>query len=347
MASTQSTTVLVTGGSGFMGAHLILQLLAAGYIVRTTIRNLSRENEIRKWLLDAGAAGTDRLSFFAADLTKDDGWPRAIRGCTFVHHVASPFPSGTPKDENELILPAREGTLRVLSAAQKEGVKRVILTSSFAAIGYGHHSRSKKEPFTEKDWSNLDDSVAAYHKSKTIAEKAAWQFIKDQGAGLELTVINPVGIFGPILSSDYSSSIDIVKRLMDGSIPGCPQLYFGTVDVRDLADLHIRAMTDPAANGQRFIAVNDGGPISILDIAKIIKKNRPEKAAKVPTKQLPNLLIHVMALFSPTARGISSQLGDIKIAENKKAKSILGWKPRSAEETMLDTADSLVAFGIV
>ncbi|KAH8800250.1 hypothetical protein F5884DRAFT_809776 [Xylogone sp. PMI_703] len=342
------TTVLVTGGSGFVGAHLILQLLAAGYVVRTTIRNLSREEEIRKWLKDAGVRDSDRLSFYAADLLNDDGWSESMKGCTFVHHVASPFPSGAPKNEDELIVPAREGTLRVLSAALKEGVKRVILTSSFAAVGYGHNSRTRKEAFTENDWTNLGGSgVTAYHKSKTLAEKAAWEFVKEKGAGLELTVINPVGIFGPVLSNDFSSSIQIVKRLMDGSMPGCPQLHFGTVDVRDLADLHLRAMMSSVAAGERFLAVSDGGSISIFDIAKIIRKNRPEKAAKVPTKQLPNLLIHISAIFSPTARAIVPQLGDVKVIENKKAKDLLGWKPRTVEETMVDTADSLVKFGIV
>lgn len=253
-----STTVLVTGGTGFVGAHLILKLLAVGYMVRTTVRNVSRAQEVRKWLTDAGAKSTDRLSFHAADLGKDDGWKEAVSGCSFVHHVASPFPAELPKDENEIIKPAREGTLRVLRAARDARVQRVVITSSFAAIGYGYPQR-RKEPFSEKDWSILDGKVpvTSYMKSKALAEKDAWEFAKTEGKDLELTVINPTAIFGPALSADYSSSLEIVKKLMDGSMPGCPQLAFGVVDVRDLVDLHMRAMTDPAAKGERFLAVND------------------------------------------------------------------------------------------
>lgn len=248
------STVLVTGGSGFIGSHCILQLLAGGHRVRTTVRNLKREGELRALLKRGGAEPGERLSFYAADLESDTGWREASAGCDYVLHVASPFPATSPKDENELIVPAREGALRVLRAARDAGVKRVVLTSSFAAIGYGRPPQQK--PFDETDWTDPNgEGVYPYVKSKTLAERAAWDFIAAEGRGLELSVVNPVAVLGPVLAPDYSTSIMVVQRLMDGAVPGCPQLTLGVVDVRDVADLHIRAMTDPAAKGERFLAV--------------------------------------------------------------------------------------------
>ena len=247
-------TILVTGGSGFVGAHCILQLLDKGYRVRTTVRSLARETDVRAMVRQGGADPGDRLEFAAADLTQDAGWPEAVAGCTYVLHVASPFPPAAPKHEDELIIPAREGALRVLRAARDAGVKRVVLTSSYAAIGYGQPQQSA--PFDETNWTNPNgDDVRAYTKSKTLAERAAWDFIAKEGGALELAVVNPVGVFGPVLGSDYSTSILLVQRLMDGAMPGCPRLWFGLVDVRDVADMHLRCMTDPAAKGERFLAV--------------------------------------------------------------------------------------------
>ena len=341
------TTVLVTGGSGFVGSYVILALLAQGYTVRTTVRRLSREPATRAALESAGASpeSLDRLTFVAADLASDDGWAEAVRGCAFVQHVASPFPAAAPKHEDELIVPAREGTLRVLRAARDAGVKRVVLTSSFAAIGYGH----RKEAYTEEDWSVLDGDkpIPAYHKSKALAEKAAWDFAAQEGIPFDLAVVNPVGVFGPVISTDFSPSVEIVQKLLDGSMPACPQISFSMVDVRDLADLHIRAMVTPAAGGQRFLGSADGRPLSFLDTARIIKQGRPERSAKVPTKQLPNWVVKGMAIFNPRVRQIVSQLGDVRVASNDKAKAALGWKPRPVEETILDTVDSLFAHGIV
>ena len=235
------STVLVTGGSGFIGSHCILQLLAAGHTVRTTLRNLKRESDVRDMLRQGGAEPGERVSFFATDLESDAGWPQAVAGCEFVLHIASPFPQGVPKDANELIVPAREGALRVLRAARDAGVKRVVLTSSFAAIGYGQMPRSV--PFDETNWTDPNASgVQPYAKSKTLAERAAWDFVAREGGSLELSVVNPGGVFGPVLGPDYSTSILLVQRLMDGAMPGVPRLTFGVVDVRDVADLHIRAM---------------------------------------------------------------------------------------------------------
>jgi nucleoside-diphosphate-sugar epimerase len=317
-------TVLVTGGSGFIGSFCILQLLAAGYQVRTTVRDLGREADVRAMLKQGGAAAGDRLSFIAADLAKDEGWAEAAAGCQYVLHVASPLPASAPKHEDELIVPAREGTLRVLRAARDAGVRRVVVTSSFAAIGYGHEQRVK--PFDETDWTDLNGGdVTAYPKSKTIAERAAWDFLKKEGGGLELAVVNPVAVFGPLLGPDYSSSILIVQRLMSGSLPGCPQLYLGAVDVRDVADLHLRAMTNPAAKGERFLAVA-GDFLSFVDIAKILKARMGDSARRVPTRQLPNWLLRLAALRDPAVKLILPELGKRKNATNEKARRMLGWR---------------------
>jgi nucleoside-diphosphate-sugar epimerase len=332
--------VLVTGGSGFVASHCILQLLDAGYNVRTTVRSLSKDKEVRDTLMSAGMQYGERLTFAATDLTKDAGWAEAIAGCTYVQHVASPFPAAEPKNENDLIIPAKEGALRVLKAARDAGVKRVVLTSSFVAIGYGHAVTDKT--FTEKDWSNLEGpGITAYAKSKTIAERAAWDFIKTEGNGLELAVVNPVGVFGPVLGADYSTSIQMVKRLMDGTVPACPKLTFGVVDVRDVADLHIRAMTNPAANGERFLAVA-GDFMSMLQMALALKKNLGEEAKRVPTKELPNWILKIIALFDPAVKLLVPELGKNKNGSNEKAKTLLGWKPRSSEEAITATAQSLV-----
>jgi len=338
-------TVLVTGGSGFIGSHAILQLLAAGHQVRTTIRNLKREGEVRAMLKEGGAEPGNRLSLFAADLEKDAGWREAVAGCDFVLHVASPLPPSVPKHEDELIVPAREGTLRVLRASRDAGVKRVVLTSSFAAIGYGH--RVRETPFNETDWTDPNgDDVAPYTKSKTLAERAAWDFIAWDGGSLELSVINPVAVFGPLLGPDYSASILLVQRMMDGAMPGAPQLYFGAVDVRDVADLHIRAMTHPAAKGERFLAVA-GDFMSMLDIAKILKARMGATAKRVPTRQLPNWLVRLAALRDPAIKLILPELGKKKNATNEKATRLLGWTPRSNEESLVATAESLVRLGLL
>jgi nucleoside-diphosphate-sugar epimerase len=339
------STVLVTGGSGFVGSHCLLQLLAAGHTVRTTVRNLKREPDVRAMLKQGGAEPGERLSFVAADLEQDAGWREAVAGCEYVLHVASPFPESLPKHEDELIVPAREGALRVLRAAKSAGVKRVVLTSSFAAIGYGHPPQAA--PFDETSWTNPDgDDVRPYVKSKTLAERAAWDFIVREGGGLELAVVNPVGVFGPVLGSDYSTSILLVQRLMDGAMPGCPKLSFGAVDVRDVADLHLRAMTDPAAKGERFLAIA-GDFLSMREIALILKARLGAAARRVPTRQLPNWLVRLAALRDPAVKQILPELGKSKNATNAKAKHVLGWQPRSSEEAIVATGESLVRLGLL
>ncbi len=339
------STILVTGGSGFIGSHSIVQLLAAGHRVRATVRSLNREGDVRAMLKEGGAEPGDRLSFIAADLEKDAGWPEAVAGCEYVLHVASPFPQNMPKHEDELIVPAREGALRVLRASRDAQVKRVVLTSSFAAIGYGHPPQSA--PFDETSWTDpMGDGVTPYVKSKTLAERAAWDFIAREGGGLELSVVNPVGVFGPVLGPDYSTSILIVQRLMDGAMPGCPQLNFGVVDVRDVADLHIRAMTHPAARGERFLAVA-GDFLSMVDIAKVLKARMGARARRVPTRQLPNWLVRIAAMRDPAVKQILPELGKARNATSEKARRMLGWAPRSREESIAAAAESLVRLGLL
>jgi len=330
--------VLVTGGSGFIGSHCILQLLNSGYRVRTTVRTLDREQEVRAMLEAAGADATGRLSFVEADLLSDAGWAAAVAGCDYVLHVASPFPPGLPKNEDELIIPAREGALRVLRAARDAGVKRVVLTSSFAAVGYGQKITDR--PFSEENWTDPNQKIGAYVKSKTIAERAAWDFIEREGGALELSVVNPVGVLGPVLGKDYSTSIQLVQRLLDGTVPGIPNLSFALVDVRDVADLHLRAMTHPAARGERFIAVA-GESMAMREIAKVLRDHLGQTARRVPTRVIPNWIVRLSALFDQSLAQIVPELGIIKPVTNEKARRLLGWEPKSNEEAVLATAKSL------
>jgi nucleoside-diphosphate-sugar epimerase len=339
------STVLITGGSGFIGSHCILKTLAAGHDVHTTVRDLKREGEVRAMLKQGGAEPGDRLRFFAADLENDAGWREAAEGCDFVLHVASPLPLKMPEDENDIVRPAREGALRVLRASRDAGVKRMVMTSSYAAIGYGHAPR--KEPVDETQWTNLDGGdVSPYVKSKTLAERAAWEFIDREGKGLELVAINPVVVAGPALAADYSASIFLVRRLMDGRIPALPRLYFGIVDVRDVADLHLIAMTHPAAAGQRFLAVA-GDFISMRDMGLMLKRRMGAAASKVPTRQMPDWLVRLAAKFNPTARAALPELGKYKNATNEKARRVLGWSPRSVEDALVASAESLVQLGLL
>ena len=339
------STLLVTGGTGFIACHTILQALGGNHRVRTTIRSLKREADVRAMLKQGGSEPGDRLSFFTADLGNDAGWAEAAAGCDYVLHVASPFPANAPKHEDELIVPAREGALRVLRAARDARVKRVVLTSSFAAIGYGH--APQQAPFNETNWTDpTGGDMTAYVKSKTLAERAAWDFVAAEGGALELSVVNPVVVFGPVLGPDYSPSVLLIQRLMSGTVPGSPKLTFGVVDVRDVADLHLRAMVHPAAKGERFLGVA-GDFIWIRDIAKVLKDRLGEAARKVPTRQLPNWLVRLAALRDPAVKQILPELGKQKNGSNEKARRVLGWAPRSNEEAIVATAESLLRFGLL
>ncbi len=312
--------VLVTGGSGFLGGHCIAAALAAGHEVITTVRNLSKSDGVRRMLKTAGAAANQDVRFFAADLGSDDGWSDAVAGCDFVIHTASPFPATQPDNPNDVIVPARDGALRVLRAAEGAGVRRVVLTSSFAAIGYG--PAPADYVFTEKDWTPADAPNQPYILSKTVAERAAWDYI-GKAASLELTVVNPTGIFGPILGPELSTSIQMIKGLLDGAFPEVlPDMWFGVVDVRDVADLHLRAMVDPGAAGERFIAVS-GEPLSLLGVATILREQFRDLAARVPSRSV-----------TPGQRSH-------RRSSNAKARQVLGWSPRSGKEAIIASAESL------
>jgi nucleoside-diphosphate-sugar epimerase len=342
-ASQGQKTVLVTGGSGFLAGWCVIQLLRQGHRVRTTVRDLAREAEVREGVAAEVEAG-DRLSVLAADLLGDDGWAEAVEGCDYVLHVASPFPPAQPKDPDELIVPARDGTLRVLRAGLDAGVERIVVTSSVAAISGGRERSAG--PLTEENWSDPDNpKLTPYARSKTIAERAAWDFVAKEG-GPELAVVNPVAVLGPVLGPDYSPSIMIVQRMMDGAIPGCPQRWFGVVDVRDVADLHLRAMTHAAARGERFLCTG-GDFMSMLEIAKVLKARMGAAAAKVPARQLPNWLVRLAALRDPALKQLIPELGKQKNGTNAKARGLLGWKPRSSEDAIVASAESLIRLGLL
>lgn len=330
--------VLVTGGSGFIAVHCILQLLQAGYLVRATLRSLTREAEVRAMLKEGGVEAGDRLTFIETDLSSDNNWDKAVADCTYVLHVASPTPNVNYKHEDDMIIPAREGVLRVLRAARDAGVRRVVLTSAMGAIVYGHPNQAA--PFDETTWTNTTEAPP-YQKSKTLAEQAAWEFIKTEGNGLELSAINPAGVMGPVLGPDYSHSINIIKNLLIGKMAGCPKINSCFVDVRDVADLHLRAMVDPAAAGERFIATA-GESIWMVEVAKILKKNLGAAADKVHAKELPNTLLRVAALKDPMVKSMLPLLGRIFNVTSAKAIRVLGWSPRTTEEAITATAESMI-----
>ncbi|RMZ59406.1 aldehyde reductase [Chryseobacterium nematophagum] len=317
------TTVLVTGGTGFLGVHTILQLLQQGFEVKTTLRSLAKKDSIIKALEEEGITDFSSLSFIEADLMSDKNWDQAVKDCDYVLHLASPFPAQNPKDENEVIIPARDGALRVLKASRDAGVKRVVLTSSFAAVGYSMDT--KDHVFTESDWTDTDTNtnISAYVKSKTIAEKAAWKFIEKEGNGLELTVINPVGVFGPAIGNITSTSLDVgVSSILNGTLNYTPSFTMNIVDVRDVVDLHIKAMLHPKASGERFIAASEG-VMSFYDIVELFKKERPQYTQNIQP-------------LEPIGKEFYKKIS------NEKAKTILQWKPRNHEESLLASIDSLM-----
>ncbi len=341
-SQTQMSTVLVTGGSGYLGGWCVVELLRRGYRVRATVRDLSRETEVRSRIEPEVDAG-DRLSVLAADLSSDDGWEQAVDGCDYVMHVASPFPPVQPKDPDELIVPAREGTLRVLRAALEAGVERVVVTSSVAAVG-GSTSRSSVA-LTEESWTDADNpKLTPYTRSKTIAERVAWDFVREQGAVEKLAVVNPGAILGPVLSDDRSFSLELIERLLKG-MPGTPRLGYSIVDVRDVADMQIKAMTAAEAGGERFIAVNEFWWMS--EVAAVLRDRLGPGAAKVPKRAVPDLLVRGMAIFDPSVRSIVGQLGRKVEMSSEKARTLLGWSPRPVEETVVDCAQSLISEKVV
>lgn len=331
--------ILVTGASGFIGSHCILDLLNNGYEVRGTVRKLDRAEKLRN-ILAKHHKGAAELELVEATLTSTDGWAKAMQNCDGVFHVASPVPTIQPKDPNEVIEPARQGTLNVLSAAKEVGIKRVILTSSVAAI---HGSiKAKEHTYTAKDWSKIDDEkLNAYAASKTIAERAAWDFVTDGGP--ELATINPGMVMGPALEADYGSSLEILVKLMNGAAPMAPKLGFEIVDVRDVAALHRLAFEAPDAPGQRFLC--GAGFRWFIDVANVLKKEFPNHRG-IPTREMPNFLSRVFALFVKEVAGFLDDLEVIKKLDCTPARAI-GWQPRSPEEAIIAGGRSLLDLGIV
>jgi nucleoside-diphosphate-sugar epimerase len=332
-------TVLVTGGTGFLGGWCVALLLERGYEVRTTVRDLAREQQVYDAVRAAGVDPRSHLSVLAADLKSDEGWQNAVTGCRYVLHVASPFPPVQPKDPDELIVPARDGGLRVIRAALEEGVERVVMTSSVAAIR-GDRPSSEADPYTEADWTDGNDTARTpYVRSKTLAEQAAWEHVDNAGARERLTTVNPGAIIGPALSDDHSYSLQAIERLLDG-MPAAPRLGFTFVDVRDVADLHIRAMTTPEAGGQRFIATDRW--LWLADVAAILRERLGDAAKKVPSRTAPDLLIRAMGLFDGSVRSIVSDLGRRSWYSSEKARTTLGWETRPVEDSIEDCARSLL-----
>ncbi len=340
----ESERVLVTGGSGYIASFCIAQLLREGASVRTTVRSRAREAAVRA-AIGKLAQADDRLEIVVADLNADAGWPEACAGCSGVLHVASPLPSRNPKNDDDLVRPARDGALRVLKAARDGGVARVVMTSSTAAVAYGHGGRAK--PFTEEDWSDPADrsDSSAYERSKMIAERAAWDWHGREAGALELVTICPGAVLGPVLGDDFSASLDIVRRLIDGSLPGLPHFGWPLVDVRDIADLHVRALRAPNAAGQRFIGA---GPFYwMTDIARVLRDRVPEVANEVPKHQLPSWLVRLSSVADPVVRNRLFELDKERPVSADKAKHALGWTPRGNDEAIADTARSLLAEGVV
>lgn len=328
--------VLVTGGSGFLASHCMKQLLERGYTVCTTVRSAAKQAALRA---DPALAA---VAVFIADLEADNGWAEAVAGCDYVLHVASPLPTRAPVNEDEVIRPACDGTLRVLRAARRARVKRVVLTSSFAAMGYGHAASDRPTVIDERAWTNLNGApVAAYIKSKTLAEAAAWDFYRRKNMPFEFTVLNAVVILGPTLGDQFPAPLQMLDKVLRGRIPACPRVYFGVVDVRDVADAHIRALESHRADGERFL-LSAGDTLSFMELAQIIKTHLGRDGAKAPNWELPNGLVKLLAPFNAQLKSIVPQLGVKNTISNAKARTVLGWQPRSNERVILDAAKSLL-----
>jgi len=345
-----TASVLVTGATGFIAQHCILKLLEAGHRVRGTARSAGRTPEVAGILAPhlseaaRGKLGQD-LEVVPADLTSDAGWDAAVAGCRFVLHVASPIPRVPPKTDDELVVPARDGVLRVLRAARAAGVERVVLTSSTAAMIYG---RDRDRVFTEADWSNVDDPrIGAYEKSKTIAERAAWDFMASLGdrPGMELVAINPGLVLGPLLSGDWGTSGELVKKILDRDLPAIPDVNYAMVDVRDVAAAHVAALAAPGAAGKRFVCAIENH--SIREVARILAGHLGSRGFRVPTGKLPGILLRVFALWDRTARLALNDLGVRQDLDSSRIRQVLGWEPRGLEEMTTAMADSMIRYGVV
>ncbi len=336
-------TVLVTGASGFLGQHVVLQLLDKGYRVRGTAR--SQEKVDASMAVFAEHASSPSIDFVLADLSTEAGWDAAVTGCDYVVHTASPIPASLPKDENELILPAREGTLRVLKNAAEAGVKRVVLTSSAAAVMYGR--KTFERPLDETSWTDPADKkrTSSYIRSKTLAEQAAWAFVDESGSDLELVTIQPSLILGPALSKNASASLEVVTQPLNGQLPAVPKIGFEIVDVRDVASLHILALEHPDAAGERFIASD--ARLSFLEVCDILRNEYPEQAKRIPSRSVPSFLLRLLAVFNPPLKQVLLEIDVVRRVSSRKARDRLGWTTRPAQEAVLSAARSAIEYGLV
>lgn len=337
--------VLVTGASGFIAKHCIAELIRQGFVVQATLRDLAREEETWRAIGNAGATAGD-IKFYPADLLDDEGWDKAMQGCTYVLHVASPFPLKNPKDPEEVIRPAREGAVRVLKAAAKAGIKRVVLTSSIVAITLPWPEAAPGHVFDETDWSNPDrPDVTSYVVSKTLAERAAWDFVTNTPGVPELTVVNPAFVLGPAPDADLSTSHEVIRLMGTGAYPAAPKIGFPISDARDVAVTHALAMTSPAAAGQRFLSAN--GFLRLFEIGQLVKHTLPDLAKKVPRGELPDLAVRALALVDARLKAVLPDLGFPRPVTNAKAHRVLGQTFRSPQEAVTSAAASLRALQVI
>ncbi len=342
MSKNQGVKVLVTGANGFVASHIVLQLLEAGYQVRGTARSKEREQSFRHSLIKH-AHNLENLELVAVDLAYDAGWDAAVDGCKYVIHVASPFPLKLPEHEDDVIIPARDGTLRVLNAAAKQGVSRVVMTSSIAAILYG---KKRDQVFDERSWADItSDKIGAYQKSKVIAEQAAWDFMRGGSAGnLTLTVINPGLVLGPVLGENCGTSGELIRKFLGREIPAIPNMGWACVDVRDVAAAHISAMITPEAAGERFICAIEHA--SMRKIAEVLNERFGDRY-KISLRRAPDFLVRLMALFDDDIKITLNDLGVRQDLDNTKIKRVLNWHPKTLEEMVVAMAQSLIEKGVV
>lgn len=336
--------VLLTGISGFLGGHVGLELLRQGFAVRGSVRSLSKADKVRASLAKAGA-DVSRLEFVELDLNSDSGWDAAMAGVRYLQHTASPFVTDIPKDKMELIGPAVGGTRRALNAALKADVERIVLTSSMAAISYGH-DKSRSAPFTAADWTDLEGrGVNAYIESKTLAEKEAWTIIDSAGRHDDLAAINPNAILGPLLDEDPGTSAALIARLMNGSIPAAARIYFAVVDVRDVAAAHVKAMITPSAGGHRF-PMGDK-TLGLLEFSDAVRRAAPEFAKRLPSLTVPDWMVRLFAFVDKDIRGNVGELGVVRQTDSSDVEKLLGRKLISSDDAVIATARSLIEQGVV